>query len=251
MHQLQITPGTTLDLRIAVGVGPIVDSVGGSLPANSCLKPGDKVIVCSCEAACNPLKVGECYTISADSVVTPMLPAGKSRLIKAADLRGFAAVLRLGTGAERYLSTGAACKDSDRAVVKGCHDAEPGDLLTIPGAVTGIPIKAVLPGESDGHNYTVFILAGDATGDVALAAGEIASIAEPMMRWETRVASCGIMHLIVPPADTRCLSARSLPFALTLERSWDYSKFNQVHSTDCCPEPSWATTITSGMARIG
>lgn len=250
-HQLTIHPGSTLDLRIAVGVGPIVDTIGGSLTAGGCLEPGDAVIVCSCDTACNPLKPGQCFTVGPNLVVSPQLPAGKSKLIKAADLRGFAVVLRLGSGAERYLSTGAACKDSDRAVVAGCHEVEPGDLLTLPGAVDSVVIKAALDGESEGKRYTVIVMAEAATADVALAAGAIASVQEPQMIYTSRIGSCGIISLQVPPSETRCLpNGRMLPFTLSLERSWDYTTFNRVHGTDCAPAPSWSNLITSGMARI-
>jgi hypothetical protein len=251
-HQLTIHPGTTLDLRIAVGVGPIVDTIGGSLSSDGCLAPGNAVIVCSCDTACNPLKPGQCFTVGPNSVVSPQLPAGKSKLIKAADLRGFAVVLRLGSGAERYLSTGAACKDSDRAVIAGCHAVEPGDLLTLPGAVDSVVIKAALDGESEGKRYTVIVMAESAKADVSLAAGTIASVQEPQMIYTSRVNQCGIMSLQVPPSETRCLPVgRMLPFTLSLERSWDYTAFNRVHETDCEPAPSWSNLITSGMARVG
>jgi hypothetical protein len=161
-------------------------------------------------------------------------------------------VLRLGSGAERYLSTGAACKDSDRAVVAGCHAVEPGDLLTIPGAVDSVVVKAALDGESEGKSYTVIVMAESATADVALAAGAIASVQQPQMIYTSRMHQCGIISLQVPPAETRCLPAgRELPFTLSLERSWDYVTFNRVHGTDCTPAPSWSNLITSGMARVG
>jgi hypothetical protein len=259
--ELQAYSGSTLDLRVLVGVGTPQKYINrnGLLETENphCLKVGDTIHLCNELGACpGELLSGVCLAVQSTPTpnqltVTPNVTANGGWITRAANLKGFRLCLTIGEVVSPALvGVGAICQGSEQLLIKGeANCVQVGDQVSLG---TAFSPTATVKGKFSDCEYTVLVVSPPASKAVAQTEGRYVELKgqAPLIVYGSSP-QCGMAVIQLSPQQTSSYRGRTvLPYKLELQYGWDYSKMNKFYGCQRKPQKGWSTVVASGKINI-